>query len=220
MYRMEIARAVFYDSLPLARQGQLFTANSLKYLYSRLVKARTYVCGDEKNLLPLRLKDPPPTLFLKEEKALKPLPERDMLLEFTAGDKNAAGLFSTAHGGLELFIFRFDTERNRWMWPFIGMCYGPEESAIHQIAVLEPRGLSAMSTNAKNAMVQEHARDAALLIAALEEIRKGVILPVEERDNESALGKGTKPTISPSSLARKARTQHKRRGQSKGARRL
>ena len=45
MYRMEIAKTLFYDSLPLARQGALFTSNSLKYLYARLLKAKTYTCG-------------------------------------------------------------------------------------------------------------------------------------------------------------------------------
>ena len=116
---------------------------------------------------------------------------------------------------LEMYIFRYAKEHQRWLWPFMGMRYGPTINDIAHIAVLDPRTLSQMGPNAQKALIQEHAAQAALFIAALEGIRHG-IYPLLASSEITQKPPQIAP-ISPSSFAQRARSQHKKRGPTKGS---
>ena len=235
-FRRSIEFALFRDGLVLKRTGDLASAASLDYLCDLLRKAVSYDCGEEEKLQALRTSDPPPTLFDSTTKELKALPHPDLFLQYRSrtGLPKAALVSNRRGKGLEVFIFRFDEKRQRWIWPLTGVRYGPSPEDLDQIAVLDPRHLKALSPQAKSAMIQENARNAGPLIAALEEVRSGrspylenvEAAPFttsfdtffESQDNEEK-PRPRKATISPSSFAQKARTRHRKTCSGKGRRR-
>ncbi|MCR5563052.1 MAG: hypothetical protein K6F46_06755 [Desulfovibrio sp.] len=228
MWRNEIVRTLFFDVMPLKRKGMTFTWKSLDYLRGELVKATVYACGDEdavRALLPAGEDAPRPSLF-DAEKRVRPLPQADMLFEYTAGGggRRAALATDRRRSGVELFVFRFDERRGRWIWPLMDMRYGPTFDENAQMAIYEPAVLCAMSEASRAAMVREHTLDAGFVTACLELVRDGRLTPEGEAgESAEALAAGRKPkTASPTppSMARARRTRHRKTGAgSKGARR-
>ena len=126
--------------------------------------------------------------------------------------------------GIEIFVFRFDGKRGRWIWPLMGMRYGPTFDENAQMAIYEPAVLCAMSEASRAAMVREHTLDAGFVTACLELVRDGRLTPEGEAgESAEALAAGRKPkTASPTppSMARARRTRHRKTGAgNKGARR-
>ncbi|MCR5813298.1 MAG: hypothetical protein K6G15_02225 [Desulfovibrio sp.] len=233
MHRQIIAKSLFLDCLPLHRQGDLFTCASLKYLYNCLVQSQSYLVGTEDELAALRLADPPPSLFafeqsqetedaslpkaLSAKSQLKPLPAPHLYVEVSAEENHGlAALLTSARQGLEMYIFRYQESHHRWLWPFMGMRYGPSINDLAHIAVLDPRTLSKMSPNAQKALIQEHASQAGLFIAALQGIREGR-WPASVQAKAMRPKKNNVAPFSPSSFAKRSRRQHKKRGPTKGS---
>ena len=234
MHRQAIAKSLFLDCLPLHRQGEHFTCASLRYLYNCLVQAQSYLVGTVEELTALRLSDPPPSLFdfaceqetedlglpkaLNAKSQLKALPAPHLYVEVATEEKEGlAALLTCARAlGLEMYIFRYQQAHQRWLWPFMGMRYGPSVNDLAHIAVLDPRTLSKMSPNAQKALIQEHASQAGLFIAALQGIRDGLWEPQVTAKDLRPHKRNTAP-VSPSSFAQRSRRQHKKRGPTKGS---
>ena len=233
MYRQHIAKSLYLDCLPLRRKGEHFTCASLQYLYKCLIKASCYQAGSVDELEAMRLSEPRPSLFtitqpetdenkgltcaFNAQSELKALPAPHLYIEVRAEEEEGVAALVTCarKQGLEMYIFRYAKEHQRWLWPFMGMRYGPTIKDIAHIAVLDPRTLSQMGPNAQKALIQEHAAQAALFIAALEGIRQG-IYPLLASSEITQKPSQIAP-ISPSSFAQRARSQHKKRGPTKGS---
>lgn len=216
MWRMQIHHQLGLDILSLKRQGAVFTWKTLDELRSRLLRAGEYECASaasiEERVAALELGHRPSLFGSGEDLMLVPLPEAHMLLEWEQDEERCAALISDRVTCQEVYVFRYSAEYNRWRWPLIGMSYGPSFHDNCRIAVYEPTTLQKCSSTAMKAMVEQHARSAAIAVQALELARAGSIEPVNGR-GETALQLQEKkaehldlPT--PSSLARSGRTRH------------
>ena len=165
-----------------------------------------------------------PSLFDADGNVM-PLPQADMLLEYAlpGGLRRAVLLSDREQWGVRMFVFRYSEERGRWMWPLIGVHYGPTFNENSRIGVYEPTALARMSSAARTAMVREHALDAGRAVALLRLVRRGEKEPEGEKGlaaaeiNAAKTAKVASPR--PSSMARASRT-HREVGQTgKGARR-
>lgn len=227
MWRDTIVRTISFDMLPLKRRGENFTLNTLESLRTRLVSATVYACGEEASVRSdLEQKDATRhTSLFDSEGVCLPLPQADMLLEYTASDgqQRAALLSDREEHGVDIFVFRFNAQRGRWMWPFLGMHYGPTFHENSRIAVYDPERLTKTGSRPQAAMIQEHSRDAGIAICCLELVRQG------KRDPEGTPGKsaaerraakaGRVASPTPPSMARASRTHHEQGSPRKGARR-
>ncbi|MCR5258783.1 MAG: hypothetical protein K6E40_11575 [Desulfovibrio sp.] len=165
-----------------------------------------------------------PSLFDVDGNVM-PLPQADMLLEFSLpnGERRAVLLSDREQWGVRMFVFRYSEERQRWMWPLVGVHYGPTFNENSRIAVYEPTALAKMSAGARTSMIREHALDAGKAVQLLRIVRQGGWEPEGERGMtaaEIAAGKTAKvASPRPSSMARASRTHHEAGHTGKGARR-
>ena len=165
-----------------------------------------------------------PSLFDVDGNVM-PLPQADMLLEFSLpnGERRAVLLSDREQWGVRMFVFRYSEERKRWMWPLVGVNYGPTFNENSRIAVYEPSALAKMSAGARTSMIREHALDAGKAVQLLRIVRQGGWEPEGERGMtaaEIAAGKTAKvASPRPSSMARASRTHHEAGHTGKGARR-
>ncbi len=165
-----------------------------------------------------------PSLFDVDGNVMS-LPQADMLLEFTLpeGLRRAVLLSDREQWGVRMFVFRYSEERKRWMWPLVGVNYGPTFNENSRIAVYEPSALAKMSDAARTSMVREHALDAGKAVQLLRIVRQGGKEPEGERGRtaaEIATSKTAKvASPKPSSMARASRTHHEVGQTGKGARR-
>ena len=153
MWRSEIVKTLFMDIMPLKRRGLTFTWKSLDELRARLVGATVYVCGPEQTDITTTSSDGSvhhPSLF-NENGEIIPLPQAEMLIEYTHEDGSRRAALFTDRGqqGTRIYIFRFNEARGRWMWPFIGMNYGPTFNENGTIAVYEPTVLAKTPSTTK-----------------------------------------------------------------------
>ncbi len=225
MWRSEIVKTLFMDIMPLKRRGLTFTWKSLDELRARLVGATVYVCGPEQTDITTTSSDGSvhhPSLF-NENGEIIPLPQVEMLIEYTHEDGSRRAALFTDRGqqGTRIYIFRFNEARGRWMWPFIGMNYGPTFNENGTIAVYEPTVLSKTPSTTKSAMVKEHARDTGPAIAFLELIRQGKIASENAPGRNAAeIDAGKSGRVSspvPPSMARASRTHHENAPTGKGS---
>ena len=114
-----------------------------------------------------------PSLFDVDGNVM-PLPQADMLLEFSlpSGQRRAVLLSDREQWGVRMFVFRYSEERKRWMWPLVGVNYGPTFNENSRIAVYEPSALAKMSDAARTSMVREHALDAGKAVQLLRIVRQ------------------------------------------------
>lgn len=201
----QLSEMLFTDCVNLRRHDPE-TASSLDALYRTVIRADIYDAGDRETLREKAEGDPKPTLFADDR--LKELPARSMLIRM--GEDRAA-LVVSDEMALECYIFRFSAEKNRWMWPFIGMRYEPKH--VTQLAVLNCRTMAQLAPHAQSAIAREHAEDAALVIAALDDIREGRLVPLLHREHRK---KTAAPTIRPSSFDQKGRRRHAKGKTGKG----
>lgn len=216
MPKKEISEILFYDAIAMRRKGFLQTADALDDLSSKVLKSESIHCGSEEEI---REKQEKPQLFLPESSEsseddfrIRLLPCKSLLLDYTFHHEAHAGLvLASALPALEIFVFRRSAQHNRWIWPFIGMMYGPSPKDIRRVAVFEPKLLAKMPDHAMNAMVHEHALDAHVIHLALTLFWDDI--------PKTWTPKKEKPVISPSSFARRKRVQHKKRGSVQGSHR-
>ncbi len=201
----QLSEMLFTDCLNLRRHDPE-TARSLDALYRTLLRVDIYDAGESAALRAKAEGDPKPTLFADDH--LKEFPARSMLIQI--GDDRAA-LVVTDATALECYIFRFSSEKNRWMWPFIGMRY--ESQHVTQLAVLNHRTMASLAPHAQSAIAREHAEDAALVIAALNDICEGRLSPLLHREHRK---KTAVPTVRPSSFDQKSRRRHAKGKTGKG----
>lgn len=224
MWKKEIHHQLGQDILPLRRKGLNFTWKTLDELRSRLVRATVYECGEkmdiEEAVEDLALESRP-SLF-DEELRIKPLPQAHMLLEWTERMPVAA-LLTDRVTSVELYVFRFSIERQRWRWPFIGMTYGPSFNDSSQVAVLEPTLLADSPEVARQGLVREHSWYLGKTLLALELVRAGLIPPTGKVGPTAlaleAKKKHKQVLPTPSSLARQGRVRHEGAMTGKGAHR-
>lgn len=226
MWRMQIHHQIGQDILSLKRQGAAFTWKTLDALRARLVRAGEYECGNktsiEERVKALSL-ETRPTLF-GEDLMLVPLPEANMLLEWEDNGEKCGTLLTDRVTTLEMYVFRYSLDRERWRWPLIGMAYGPSFHDNCRIAVYEPTALQKCSANAMKAMVEQHVLASGTAVLALELARHELVQPINGR-HETALAlqekKGEHQDLpTPSSLARACRTRHESAPMGKGAHRM
>lgn len=227
MWQSALVHQLTQDILPLRRQGADFTWKTLDELRNRLVRSTVYSCGTEQDIeqtLQSRQEQTRPSLF-DAEHTIRPLPQAFMLLEFTdAGGTRRAALVTDKMDSVEIFVFRYDMQRERWRWPLMGMSYGPAFEQNTQMAVYEPSALAGCSANARKAMVQEHVLGTRLATACLELARCGLVQPegeagpsAEEIENKR---KDRVELPNPSSFARARRNRHETGRVGKGAHRM
>ena len=208
-----LAETLMNDAIRLQRPDQE-TARSLDALKVSLLRADIYACGTSHELTQRAESEPKPTLFDGER--VKTLPAETLLVYIDcAGDLEQEGsraaLVLSNKQALEIYIFRFSAEKNRWIWPFIGMRY--ESSNVRQLAVLNVSTLAGLSKTSQAAIAREHAMDAALVIAALDNIREGRVAPLVHKEHRK---KTAQPTIRPSSFDQRSRRRHAKGGRGKG----
>ena len=202
-----------YSDLPTFKRQKLHgTYAALSYLHSQLRYAAVFNCGQEQEILaryPDRAK-----LFVPQEEdqpaQILTLANPNTLLVYTkdAGVKIAAFLTDERQMGLEMYIFRFEPAKNRWIWPLIGMLYGPPEDSIKQIAVYEPKILSGLPPQSQKAMVQDHAKELPIITQALRWVLTEKPEPLE----------GKFSIVRKTKIVQAApRTKHKHKGQVSGS---
>ena len=226
MWRMQIHHQIGQDILSLKRQGAAFTWKTLDALRARLVRAGEYECGNktsiEERVKALSL-ETRPTLF-GEDLMLVPLPEANMLLEWEDNGEKCATLLTDRVTTLEMYVFRYSLDRERWRWPLIGMAYGPTFDDNCRIAVYEPALLAKSSAAAQKAMLQEHVLDARLALVCLELVRRELVQPEGSAGptaSELQAKKQPRDVLpTPSALARSSRTRHEKGVTGKGAHRM
>ncbi|MBQ7739458.1 MAG: hypothetical protein IJT59_07385 [Desulfovibrionaceae bacterium] len=183
MCRAALIQTITLDLPILKRKKFHATHASLSYLKEKLRSAAVFDCGEATTIL-ARYQNRA-SIFIKEEEDLKAkiltLPNPNILITYlnTAGVKIAAFLTDAREMGLEMYIFRFDQSKGRWIWPLIGMRYGPSEENITKIGVYEPNILSTLSSQTQNSMVQEHSKEFPTITQALRFILETKMEPIE-----------------------------------------
>ncbi|MBR4741302.1 MAG: hypothetical protein IK079_00170 [Desulfovibrio sp.] len=209
MWLNDLYSTVYLDAAKMTRTG-LSCAKSLNYLATTLKTATVISLGASEDFptLPSR-----PSFFTtneeSEHKILLPLPQPILLLEYTVSQTPTACLLTDAREVLEVYLFHYDQNKVRWIWPLIGLGYGPSEHDVHQIAVYEATLLTKMPTHAKNSMVQELASSIPTILVALSMARER--LPIVQRK--------PKKNINSAALFQKNRIQHRKGSPLKGSRR-
>ncbi|HIV99702.1 MAG TPA: hypothetical protein H9894_00695 [Candidatus Desulfovibrio intestinipullorum] len=231
MWSSQLHHQISLDILPLRRRGATFTWKTLDELRARLIRATVYHCGAGQELedrLAAALAEAEETCrpsFFDAEKNIRPLPQAHMLLEWTGkGGQKTCALLTDKMACVELYIFRYNEELQRWRWPLLGMAYGPTFDDNCRIAVYEPALLAKSSAAAQKAMLQEHVLDARLALVCLELVRRELVQPEGSTGptaSELQARKQPRDVLpTPSALARSSRTRHEKGVTGKGAHRM
>ena len=215
MCRTQILETINADLPTVLSHKWHSTHKSLKYLQSRLKNAAVFDCGSSSEIL-ARYTDRA-RLFIQansyQPAKVLTLPNPNTLIVYTneSNLKIAAFLTDFSQNGLEIYIFYFDQKNDRWVWPLIGMRYGPNDDQIKKIAVYEPDILSGLSLQEQNNIVQRHSREMPAIMQALRyilETKPTPLMGVYEVERKIS-------TLIPANT----RTKHLRRGAVKGSHR-
>ncbi|MBQ9536196.1 MAG: hypothetical protein IJU79_00230 [Desulfovibrionaceae bacterium] len=215
-WRQEICAMLKQDAHNATLESLQDTARALQYLAQHVQDAYVYAGKDNISLKPQA------TLFDAQTGIVRTIMKPNMLLTYLAPDATkTAALYIDARFKkdkatcLELFIFRYKPDKARWMWPFIGLSYGPSNIHLHTISVYETCQLEKLPQAVQSAILQEHHVSALLAIAYLDWV-------CTTKPSPLLRGSAKTPNIAPltpSSLAKASRTRHVHKGSSKGARR-
>ncbi|MBQ7585988.1 MAG: hypothetical protein IJU40_07060 [Desulfovibrionaceae bacterium] len=209
MWRSILAKTLAADALALKGQDSVATCQSLQYLSSKILNSCVFACGKESEILS-KVKSQV-SLFESKDQQIIHLPTPRILLEYFKKDSQpAAALLLDLYDannlpGLEMYIFHYDAEKSRWIWPFIGLRYGPTINEIKSKAILDPYTLSKLPDYSQKAMVQAHAQDSTLVIKALHLVLETRPKPCEGEKRAPAQPKKFKYQYYPSSYQKRSK---------------